>query len=137
MAKNNITMLEQKLQKVTEAGIKAGIEKKLVHVRERYDITHNIDKVSAILDGLEGLFDQLEAQLIRTKQSKCLTPCILGNFYQFVVCFLFLFFQVRLFQNSFQECHQSDKQFGSRSVPTFCRAFIWNKAVCKDYQQMS
>ena len=79
MAKNNITMLEQKLQKASEAGIKAGIEKKLVQVRERYDITHNIDKVSAILDGLEGLFDQLEAQLIRTKQSKYLTRCILGN----------------------------------------------------------
>ena len=69
MAINNITMLEQKLQKAKEAGIKTGIEKKLAQVRERYDITHNIDKVSAILDDLEGLFDQLEAQLKRAKQS--------------------------------------------------------------------
>ena len=87
MAKNNITMLEKKLQKVTEAGIKSGIEKKLAQVRERYNITHNIDKVSAILDSLEGLFDQLEAQLIRTKQSKHTGEM----FINFVVCFFFCF----------------------------------------------
>ena len=91
MAKNNITMLEKKLQKVTEAGIKTGIEKKLAQVRERYDITHNIDKVSAILDDLEGLFDQLEAQLKRTKQSKYYTRCILGKFSSFYRLFFPVF----------------------------------------------
>ena len=70
MATKNIAALEQKLQKASEAGIKASIEKKLTDARERYDITHNIDKVSVILDDLERLFDELEAQLIRTKQSK-------------------------------------------------------------------
>ena len=70
MSNKNIAALEQKLQKASEACIKTSIEKKLAEARERYDITHNIDKVSAILDDLEGLFDELEAQLIRTKQSK-------------------------------------------------------------------
>ena len=137
MAKNNITMLEQKLQKASEAGIKTGIEKKLVQVRERYDITHNIDKVSAILDDLEGLFDELEAQLIRTKQSKYVTRCVLGNCSSILKFCFFSFFQVRLFQNLFQECHQRGEQFGSRSGPTFFRAFIWDQAVYKDYQQMA
>ena len=73
MATKNIATLEKKLQKVTEAGIKTSIEKKLAEARERYNITHNIDKVSAILDDLERLFDELETQLVRTKQSKWLT----------------------------------------------------------------
>ena len=32
------------------------------------------------------------------------------------------FFQNQLFEKLFQEYHQSVKQFGSRSGPTFCRA---------------
>ena len=49
-----------------------------------------------------------------------LTLCMLGNF----ACFLSVdFFLNLLFQKKIcQEYHQTVKQFGSRSGPTFCRA---------------
>ena len=37
------------------------------------------------------------------------------------------FFKINFFENLFQKCHQSVKQFGSRSGPTFCRAWSWSK----------
>ena len=37
-------------------------------------------------------------------------------------CRLLLFFKSNFFEKLFQEYHQSVKQFGSRSGPTFCQA---------------
>ena len=50
---------------------------------------------------------------------------LLGNF----VCFFFII--INFSKKIFQEYHQSVKQFGSRSSPTFCRV----QTVCKGYQQ--
>ena len=36
-------------------------------------------------------------------------------------CRLLIFFKFNFFEKFFQEYHQSVKQFGSRSVPTFCQ----------------
>ena len=50
-----------------------------------------------------------------------LTLCLLGNF----VCFFLSsadFFQNQLLEKFFQEYHQSIKEFGPRSGPTFCLA---------------
>ena len=48
--------------------------------------------------------------------------CILGNFSCFFLLSADFFFQNHFFLKLFQECHQSEKQFGSRSGPTFCWA---------------
>ena len=50
-----------------------------------------------------------------------LNLCILGNFACFC-CRLLIFFKINFFEKFFPEYHQSVKQFGSRSGPTFCRA---------------
>ena len=47
--------------------------------------------------------------------------CMLGNFPAFFCC-LPIFFKITFFKKFFQGYHQSVKQFGSRSGPTFCRA---------------
>ena len=51
-----------------------------------------------------------------------LTLCLLGK----VSCFFFVvgrsFFKINFFEHFFQEITISDKLFGSRSGPTFCRA---------------
>ena len=49
------------------------------------------------------------------------THCLLGKF-SYVFCHLQIFFKNQLFKKIFQEYHQSVKQFGSRSGPTFCWA---------------
>ena len=52
-------------------------------------------------------------------------------------CRLLIFFKIKFFENFFQEYHQSIKQFGSRSGPTFHWGLIWVQIVCKGYQQMT
>ena len=37
-------------------------------------------------------------------------------------CFVFVFFKINFFEKLFKEYHQSVKQSGSRSDPTFCLA---------------
>ena len=37
-------------------------------------------------------------------------------------CRLLMFFKMNIFEKLIREYHQSVKQFGSRSSPTFCRA---------------
>ena len=37
-------------------------------------------------------------------------------------CRLLIFVEINVFEKFFQEYHQSVKQFGSRSGPTYCRA---------------
>ena len=39
-----------------------------------------------------------------------------------VVVFFLFFFKINFFENVFQKCHPSVKEFGSRSGPTFSRA---------------
>ena len=50
-----------------------------------------------------------------------------GNFSK-MFCPLLIFFKINFFKIFFQEYHQSVKQFGSRSVPTFWNSlkFHWN-----------
>ena len=48
------------------------------------------------------------------------------------------FFQMNFFEKFFQEYHQSVKQFGSRSGPTFCLSgLICVQTVCEGDQQMT
>ena len=42
-----------------------------------------------------------------------------GEFFM-LCCRLLIFFKINIFKKFFQEYHQSVKQFGSRSGPTFC-----------------
>ena len=48
-----------------------------------------------------------------------LTLCLLGNFAAFLLSAEF-FFKINFFDKFFQEYHQSVKQYGSSSDPTFC-----------------
>ena len=48
-------------------------------------------------------------------------------------CRLLIFFNIKFIEKFFREYHQSVKQFGSRSGPTFCPN--WVQTVCKGYQQ--
>ena len=57
--------------------------------------------------------------------------CLLGNF-DFFFCLL-IFFKINFFEKFFQDYHQSIKQFGSRSGPTF-----WSGSkLFASYQQMT
>ena len=53
-----------------------------------------------------------------------------GNFFM-LFCFLLIFFKFNFFEKFFQEYYQSVKQFGSRSDPTFCRAWSGSKLFAK------
>ena len=46
-------------------------------------------------------------------------------------CRLLIFFKIDFFKKFFQEYHQSVKQFGSRSGPTFCPAWSGSKLFVK------
>ena len=69
MTNKTIVAIRQKLEKAKTPELRESMEKKLAKARERYDITHDIEKVSGILDESEVLFDDLEEKLSRTKQS--------------------------------------------------------------------
>ena len=61
--------------------------------------------------------------------SRSLTLCMLGNFTCFfVIC---SFFKTIFSKKIFPEYHQSVKQFGSRSGPTFCQAWSGSKLFAK------
>ena len=47
-----------------------------------------------------------------------ITLCLLGKFFMLFCCLL-IFFKINFFEEFFQKYHQSVKQFGSRSGPTF------------------
>ena len=55
---------------------------------------------------------------------------MLGNFPSFYSCLLY-FFKINFFEKFFQEHYQSDKQFGSRSGPTFWRSCSGSKLFAK------
>ena len=57
------------LENTTDPEIREAVKKKLEDKREIVAATHDINQVSKHLDGLEELFDELEAQLTRKKQS--------------------------------------------------------------------
>ena len=65
----------------------------------------------------------------------CLSPVF--NSLQFCIlfcCLWIFFFEINFFQKkkkNFEEYHQSVKQFGSRSGPTFCRAWSGSKQFAK------
>ena len=59
-----------------------------------------------------------------------LTLCLLGNFAWFCVACWF-FFKINFFEKFFQEYLRSGKQFGSRSGPTFRRAWAGSKLFAK------
>ena len=69
--------------------------------------------------------------LARLPSQVRLTLCMRGNFICFFVVCGFLFFNIKFFKNVFQEYHQSVIQFGSRSGPTFCRAWSGSKLFSK------
>ena len=46
-------------------------------------------------------------------------------------CRLLIFFKITFFKKLFQQYHQSVKQFGSRSGPTFCRTWTGTKLFAK------
>ena len=68
--------------------------------------------------------------LINTLSCKALTLCMLGNFACFF-CHLWIFLKTNFFKKIFQEYHQSVKQFGSRSGPTFYWAWSGSKLFAK------
>ena len=59
-----------------------------------------------------------------------ITLCPLGNFAYFLSS-ADLFQNQHFFKKFFQEYHQSVKQFGSRSGPTFCQAWSGSKLFAK------
>ena len=61
--------IENVLENTTDPEIREAVKKKLEDKREIVAATHDINQVSKHLDSLEELFDELEAQLTRTKQS--------------------------------------------------------------------
>ena len=71
--------------------------------------------------GISSSTSVLWVATIANVQLTFLTLCLLGNFVCFfVVCGFF--FKLTFSKEIFQEHHQSVKQFGSRSGPTFCQA---------------
>ena len=80
---------------------------------------------------------QESCKIVR-KSTKCiqslnllnLTLCMLGKFACFfVICGLFL--KLTFSKKIFQEYHQCVQQFGSRSGPTFSRAYSGSKLLSK------
>ena len=69
------------------------------------------------------------------KNKGSLTLCTLFCHLRIVLFFFFffvcLFFKLTFSKKIFQEYHQSVKQFGSRSGPTFCRAWYGSKLFAK------
>ena len=53
----------------------------------------------------------------------------------FLLCRLLIFFKINVFKKFFQEHDQSVKQFGFKSGPTFCRAWLEFLTGCKENQQ--
>ena len=69
-------------------------------------------------------------KLFATELNKMLILWMLGNYACFFCC-LWIFLKLLFFKNIFQEYHQSVKQFGSRSGPTFCRFWSGSKLFAK------
>ena len=60
-----------------------------------------------------------------------LTLCPLEKVVYMLFCSVLIFSKSNFFKNFFQEYHQSVKQFGFRSGPTFCRAWSGSKLFAK------
>ena len=61
------------------------------------------------------------------------TLCLLGKCFMFL-CPVLIFFKIKFFEEFFQKYHQSVKQFGSRSGPTFVGPDLGSNCLQK-YQQ--
>ena len=91
----------------------------------RAEIKKNLQNYAPYLDGWSSFITS-----IHTSCLTILNPCLLGNFSRFL-CRLLIFFKIDFFKKFFQEYNQSVKQFGSRSGPTFRRAWSGSKLFAK------